>query len=307
MRKSILIALLLSVCVCGYAQWSDDVIKKEGSGFIQYDGQCYPRWQATYFPLSQDSLNLVISPEGIDNETPFQIYIKLAKGEHSGISEGFYSFDAQNKQSNTLTSSPFFVRIYNEWGNAQRAYEMHEFKMYIQRFGDDYLISGRAKLDDKESRNVQFFSYGALKEDQAEVAGLLVFNPENYLNNQGNILLGEENISTTYAFQERRADKRRICIIDRLLYMDRELEHGVSFEFNSTDRIASGKFIMDDPISPVKATFFNQGEIEHPVNVELNVKYNQKKNEYVLNYQLEFSDNQILKGSYKGKIPEDKF
>jgi len=307
MRKLIVIALLLSVYVCGYAQWSDEVVGKGESGFIQYDGQHYAKWQAVYLSLSQDSLNLVIGPERIDNETPFQIYIELAKGERGGLSEGFYFFDAQNKQSNTLTSSPAFVRIYNEWGNARHIYEMHEFRLYIQQFGDDYLISGRAKLDDKESREVEFFSYGPVKEDRVEVTGLLVFNPENYLNNQGKILRGEETISTPYAFQERRADKRRICIIDKLLYMDRELEHGVSFEFNSTDRIMPGKFINNDPVNPVKATFFNQGEIEYPINTELNVKYNQKKNEYVLDYQLELPDNQILKGSYKGRIPEDKF
>ena len=306
MKRYLFVVFFLLTYISGYSQRLKDESKKEESGFIQYDNQRYTEGRVRMFLLEQDRINLVIAPKKIDHSTPFELYINLEAG-NGILPESFHSFDNQIKDSINTICRSFFVRIYQEWGNAHRTYQARRLNLYIQRFEENYLVSGWAELDTDDAERVEFLYYGPVKEEKIEVQRIMVYNPENYSNNQGNIHWGKEVISTPYAFQERKKDKRRICLINKLLYMDRALEYGVYFEFDSYGQLVSGEYKNDNEANPFKAAFFNQGKTQYPTNTKLTVKYNSRKKEYTLNYQMEFSDSQTLKGSYKGKIPQDDF
>ncbi|NDV60464.1 hypothetical protein D0T85_20450 [Bacteroides sp. 519] len=273
---------------------------------IQFNADRYKPCQAVILSYDPKVVTLIIKPQ--EDVTPFELYIDL-KAVDGTLTEGFYTSDVEKDSStNSMSSQPFFVRKYQGWGNAYRIYQTRKVNLYIQQFEEDYLVAGRVELETENPSMVEFLHYGAVKEERNEVTKIMVCDPDDYLNNQGNILWGEKTISTPYAFQQQTGEKQRICIINKLLFTDRELEYGVSFEFDSAHHLtSSGSFINDDPVNPFKATFFNDGEIEYPLSSKIDVKYNRKKNEYVLNYQMELPDNQILKGSYKGRIPEGDF
>lgn len=306
MKMFVLLTFLSLVCIPGYSQRMVEEEGQEELSLMRYEGQRYANCQARIFLQEQDSINLALRPEEEQEGIPFELYIKLAKKD-SLLSEGLYLFDSQKESPENSVGDPFFVRIYKEWGNAIRICQIRRASLYIQPFEENYLVSGWAELDTKKRERVEFLHYGPIAEEQIEVKSIKVYKTEDYTNNQGKMQWAEKTIDTPCAFEERKRGRRKIRITDKILFMDKKLEYGVSFEFSPGTQLTSEVFKSDDPSNPLKATFFNQGYTEYPATSELSLKYNRKKNEFTLDYRLIFPNNHFLTGSYKGKIPEDEF
>lgn len=301
MKKHLILILFLLPYTLVHSQYVDTKGSTEKFGFIHETNQHYDECTARTF-IYGDSINLVISPK-VTEDTPFQLYITL-KNHKEALPEGFYSY---NKQESAHTLSASFIRMYKDWGNTYRPYHVRQAQLYIQPFAGNYLVSGKVQLDTESEEHIEFMHYGPVTEENIEVQGILIFDPANYLYNKGEILWQDNTISTPCAFRMSKDGKLRISIIDKILFQDKKLDYGVSFDFEANNVLPSGEFKSDDTSNPVKAIFFNQGKMMYPENTQLFIKYNSKKGEYTLNYQLDFPDNQILKGSYKGKIPQDDF
>ena len=68
-----------------------------------------------------------------------------------------------------------------------------------------------------------------------------------------------------------------------------------------------GTFKTDNVSQPFKAAFFNKYKTEYPYEAELTIKWNKKKQEYDINYSMNFANGRVIKCLYTGKIPKSTF
>lgn len=303
--KTFLTLLLVTISTITYGQ----IVAQEEEqkiSFVVYDGIKYTDCNVQILEGAEDSFYLVIQPnEPSQDFAPFQIYLQLRPLEDQ-IPEGLFSYGDED----VFIDNSLWVS-YEDWSFVHHSYDKNRTKLYIQRFGDDnYLISGKIEYNIEENTPVEFAYFGKIIPTQNEVSQIQAFNPEGYMNNQGEATIQGETVSIPYAYRERKNNKSwRLYFNDRLTFIDHYLDYGFYFDFHDTENIPEGTFKLNDEAtnSLGKVGFFNKGKIEYPTNSEIAIRYNKKRDSYSISYLIHTEEGDIIKGTYKGKIPKSNF
>ena len=271
-----------------------------GTGIVEYKGQQYEGCRATAFTY-EDIIYIQINQPEKDYFTPFRLCIRL-KLVDGKLPTGYFSTSESNSDNSLV-----FIRSYEDWSLANHTFQSKQANFYVQSFSDGfYNISGSLELDIEEKEVIDFMFWGQISYENIEVTKVTTFDTKDYSNNKGQLMVDEKTISTPVGFKDWLPNSQKIYILDRMIVLDQQLEYGVYFEFPHGE-FPVGTFKTDSVSQPFKAAFFNKYKTEYPSETELTIKWNKRKQEYDINYSMNFANGQVVKGSYAGKIPESSF
>jgi hypothetical protein len=297
--------------------WNDFYEIKESDwdassvGVVEYQGVKYKNCHAEFFDIDDEQVYMAITQNS--GAAPFELaafelYFTLKKNNRL-FPAGYFRYDAAEPAANGAIVAAGFVRIYTDWSAAQHQYPGKQATVYIQPLGENrYTIAGQITLDNPANDTVDFVLSGGINYVSPEVMSISAYFPDDYKNSSGFMTVENKKIKTPFVYHTWEKGRAKIYLLDRVLLFDKKLEYGVSFELEPRHTIY-GIFVynknmsIEDDVTICRPAFFNKHRTEYPDEATLTITET-KYQEYKVDYTLKFSDNRIVKGSYKGKIPK---
>lgn len=305
MNRIISLLFLLSLTLFGHAK--DDCCRKSSFGEIKYKDDTYESCCVRFYNYSDSLIVLSITPQ---REHPrammlFDLNFSIKASDIIQLPNGLHRYDKNDPTIDSNISESSFVWNFREWDRAVHIYETVSAELYIRQFDEERtVIAGNAIINNRDGDTINFIYSGKIEKTSPEVMYIEVFDQDDFRENKGQFSLIDQTISTPFAFQKGDRDHVKIFITDRNLIRDANLEYGMAFELSRNGyELPTGVFTVEKDFG-FQPSFFDKEGTKYPDEATLSIKNGKNKKEYIVEYSAKLDDGRVIKGNYRGLIPD---